>query len=99
MSRILITFACAPGDVDAVVTALRDGAAPPVHVSADRVHGSDFSDARTVEQVGGALDRRSISLVADEAALDAIIARATGARRRQPIRWHVVPVLAEGRAP
>ena len=97
MSRILIEISCAAGDAEAIVAALRTVSPEPIHVADDKVQGRDFSDARTSEQVSGLLDRRRVSLSADEADLDRLIAVAAQAGRRQPMRWRAMPLIGEGR--
>lgn len=97
MAELLVTFYCARGDLDAVVTVLRAASGVPVHVSHDQVFGHDFGDARTAEQVRGSMDRAAVSLTTPEAALDDLVTAVTEARRAMPLRWHATALAARGR--
>ncbi|MBU3076805.1 DUF3240 family protein [Sphingomonas quercus] len=94
---VLLSIACASGDRDAIVEALRARVRCPIHLRAEAVHGLDFSDAGTAERVTGALDRLAIELVVPADAVTALVEAAGASRRRLPMRWRVTPVLASGR--
>lgn len=97
MPDILLTLHCASADTDAIIEAIRGASRAPIHVRAEAVHGRDFADARTAEQVTATLKRSAIECVEDALRIDAIIEAAASAKRRSPVRWHQTPILARGR--
>jgi hypothetical protein len=97
MPEILLTIHCAAADTECLVDAIRSVTRAPVHVRAEIVHGRDFADAKTAEQVTATLKRSAIELVDSAQALDDILQAVDGAKRRSPVRWYQTPVTARGR--
>lgn len=97
MAELLLTCHCASRDVEALIDALRPVISAPLHVREETVHGRDFSDARTAEQVVGTLRRSAIELIVAEDAVDTALSAIASAARRSPVRWHLCPVLRRGR--
>lgn len=97
MPDFLLTIHCAAADTECLVDAIRAVTRAPVHVRAEIVHGRDFADAKTAEQVTATLKRSAIALVEGAQALDAILQAVERAKRRFPVRWHQTPVTARGR--
>lgn len=95
--EIVLSFYCARSDADAVVEAIRAVAGVPVHERDESVHGHDFDDAGTAEQVTGELRRAAIELRIAAERLEDVVAAVRAARRRLPVRWHAVAVLSAGR--
>lgn len=93
----MLTFYCAPADTDSLAVTLRVASGQPVHVRAETVHGRDFGDARISEQVAGTLNRVALDVVAPRDQADALVNAVGQARRGQPVRWVMTPVLARGR--
>lgn len=99
MDDVKLTFYCGPTDADTLVDAIREVSDQPVHVRAEIVHGRDFGDARISEQVAGTLNRTALDVVARRDAAEAVVIAVGCARRGQPVRWVMTPVLARGRLP
>lgn len=99
MDDVLLTFYCAPADADAVAITLRAASGQPVHLRAETVHGRDFGDALISEQVAGTLNRAALDVVTPRDQAEVLVLAAGRARRGQPIRWLMTPVLAKGRLP
>lgn len=97
MPDILLTLHCASSDADAIVKALRSATRAPLHVRSETVHGRDFADAKTAEQVTATLRRSAIECVEDDAAIAGILEAAKAAKRGFALRWHQTPVLSRGR--
>ncbi len=97
MTDILLTIHCNAADTESLVEAMRAATRVPLHVRAETVHGRDFDDAKTSEQVTATLKRSAIELVEDAAAIDAILQAIGEAKRRSPVRWYQTPVMARGR--
>lgn len=97
MAELLLTLHCARLDVEAVVEAVRAVSRVPVHVRDEAVHGRDFGDASTAERVTGELRRAAVELVVAGEDVAAVVEAARTARRRLPVRWHTVAVVASGR--
>lgn len=97
MPDILLTLHCSATDTDAIVDAIRGVSRAPLHVRAETVHGRDFADARTAEQVTATLKRSAVECVEEEQMIEAIIEAAKSAKRRSPVRWQQTPILARGR--
>jgi hypothetical protein len=92
-----ITFYCAAAEAEAIAMTLRSASGRPVHVRSETVYGHDFGDARVSEQVVGTLQRAAVELIVERNSIDTLVAKITEARRAQPVRWVVTPVLARGR--
>ena len=97
MPEMLLTLYCATADRDSVAGALRTVFPGPIHLRDEQVHGRDFADAHAGEQVRGALRRSAIDLVADDDAIDVLVAAVEQARRGHPVRWQTVAVARRGR--
>lgn len=97
MAELLLTCHCASRDVEALIDALRAISTVPLHVRDETVHGRDFSDARTSEQVVGTLRRSAVELIVEESAVEPVLSAIAAAARRSPVRWHLSPVLRRGR--
>lgn len=97
MSNVLLRFAGAAGDAEAIVAALRTLSTVPIHVRDEIVRGLDFADAGTAERVTGALRRVAIELVVPDDAVPGLVAAVEGSRRRLPVRWMTLPVHDGGR--
>ncbi|MDI1295843.1 MAG: DUF3240 family protein [bacterium] len=97
MTEVLLTIHCAAGDTDTLIEAIRATTRVPLHVRAETVHGRDFGDAKTSEQVTATLKRSAIELVELATAIDAILEAIGKAKRRSPVRWYQTPVMARGR--
>lgn len=97
MTDVLLTIHCAAGDTEGLIEAIRTTSRAPLHVRAETVHGRDFGDAKTSEQVTATLKRSAIELVERAAAMDAILQAVSAAKRRSPLRWYQTPVMARGR--
>lgn len=97
MAEVLLTFHCARADADIVGNALHELARGPVHVRDEMVLGRDFDDARAAEQVTGQLRRTALQVVLEDGLIEQAVAAVDTSRRRFPVRWQVVPVLARGR--
>lgn len=97
MPDILLTFHCAVRDTDIVIAAMRTASQAPIHITGKTVHGRDFGDASTAEQVAGRLQRNALELIVGEEVLPDLIRAVTEAKRDLPVRWHAVPVLTRGR--
>jgi hypothetical protein len=97
MADILLTIHCATSDTEVLTDAIRSASSAPLHVRAETVHGRNFADARTSEQVTATLKRSAIECVEEASGVEAIL-RAVGLSNRQfPVRWHQTPILARGR--
>jgi hypothetical protein len=97
MADILLTIHCATSDTEVLTDAIRSACSAPLHVRAETVHGRNFADARTSEQVTATLKRSAIECVEEASGVEAIL-RAVGLSNRQfPVRWHQTPILARGR--
>lgn len=99
MDDVLLTFYCGPGDAEGLAATLRAVSGQPVHFRAETVHGRDFADARIAEQVAGTLNRAVLDVVTARDQAEALVLAAGRARRTQPVRWLMTPVLAKGRLP
>ncbi|PEQ14059.1 hypothetical protein B2G71_00030 [Novosphingobium sp. PC22D] len=97
MADVLLTIHCAPSDATMIARALRDATGVAVHEIGEAVHGHDFGDADTAEQVSGELRRSLLQLLVPQDRVDAALDAARTARRRLPMRWHAVAALASGR--
>jgi len=97
MDEVLLTFYCAPPDADSLAGTLRAASGQPVHLRSEIVHGRDFGDALISEQVAGALKRVALALVVARNEAESLVLAADQARRGQPVRWVMTPVLAKGR--
>ncbi|QIG79047.1 DUF3240 family protein [Stakelama tenebrarum] len=97
MADVLLTIHCARSDATAIARALRDATGVAVHEIDEAVHGHDFGDADTAEQVSGELRRSLLQLLVSRDHVEPTVEAARTARRRLPIRWHAVAVLASGR--
>lgn len=97
MPEALLSIHCARSDAANVAQAVRDAAGVAVHEFDQSVHGYDFGDADTAEQVSGELRRSMLQLIVPLEQVEAVVEAARGARRRLPIRWNAVAVLASGR--
>ena len=97
MPDILLPLHCSATDTDAIVDAIRGVSRAPLHVRAETVHGRDFADAKTAEQVTATLKRSAVECVEDEQMIEEIIGAAMSAKRRSPVRWQQTPILARGR--
>lgn len=97
MPDLLVAFHCAIRDTEIVVNAIRTVAHAPIHVREEAVRGRDFSDAQTAEQVTGKLRRSAIELIVADTALGEVIRAVTDSRHAQPVRWHAMPVVSQGR--
>lgn len=95
--RVLLKLACAAADVEPIAEALRVVCTAPIHLRDEIVRGLDFDDAGTAERVTGALRRVAIELVVSVDQIPSLVAAVEHSRRRLPVRWITVPVLAEGR--
>lgn len=95
----MLTFYCGPADADALAITLRAVSGQPVHLRAETVHGRDFADARIAEQVSGTLSRAALDVVTPRDQADSLVTAVGQARRAQPVRWVMTPVLARGRLP
>ena len=94
---LLLSFACATADVEALIDALRTVTDAPIHVRDEAVRGIDFGDAGTSERVTGALRRAAIELIVATDLLSRCTAAVETSRRRLPVRWRATPVIAQGR--
>ncbi len=99
MDDVRLTFYCGPADADALVFAIRAVSDQPIHWRAETVHGRDFGDAKISEQVAGTLDRVALDVVVPRPQAEALVLAVGRARRGQPVRWAMTPVLAKGRLP
>jgi hypothetical protein len=97
MSHILLRFVCAKRDVEIVFDALRATTEAPVHVRDEPVRGMDFGDAGTGEQVAGSLRRVTLEVQVEATDISSLAEAVEGARRKFPVRWHAVPLVATGR--
>jgi hypothetical protein len=97
MPEMLLTFYCAAADRQIVAEALRTATTEPIHLRDEDVHGRDFGDAGTGEQVRGALRRSAIDLIAQEDAVDGLVAAVEASRRAFPVRWQTVAIARRGR--
>ncbi|QJU59852.1 DUF3240 family protein [Sphingomonas sp. AP4-R1] len=95
--RVLLTLACAAADAEPIAEALRAACTAPIHLRDEIVRGLDFADAGTAERVTGALRRVAIELVVAADQVPALVSAVERSRRRLPVRWITLPVLAEGR--
>ncbi len=99
MDEVMLTFYCSPADADTLAVTVKAQSGQPVHLRRETVYGRDFGDARVAEQVAGALDRAALEVVTPRAQADALVTAVAQARRAQPVRWMMTPVLARGRLP
>ncbi len=97
MDDVVLTFYCASIEADAIAQTLRREAGRPVHVRQEVVHGRDFSDANVGEQVTGTLARAAVEVIAPRDGIDALVAAVAATRRSHPVRWRVIPLIAQGR--
>lgn len=97
MAELLLVLHCSLPDAEVVADAVRSISHTPIHRREEAVLGRDFSDAVTHEQVNGVLRRMTHELIVEENMVPAIIAAVTAARRKLPVRWHSLPVVARGR--
>jgi hypothetical protein len=96
-ANVLLRVTCAATDAEPIVEALRAACTTPIHVRSEIVRGLDFGDAGTAERVTGALRRVAIELVCEADTVASLVRAAEVSRRRRPVRWMTLPVLAEGR--
>lgn len=94
---LLVRFTCARADAETLAQALREAASGPIAWHETLVLGHDYADAGTGEQVEGLLRRAVLEIVVPAPALEAVVAAAQAARCRAPLRWHAVPLHAQGR--
>jgi hypothetical protein len=97
MADVRFSIYAAASDAQPLVVALRRICHTPIHQRTEQVHGRDFSDASTGERVTGTLDRVAIDLICDDDQVAALCEAVRTARRRQPVRWAVSPIIAKGR--
>jgi hypothetical protein len=96
---VLLSFTCSIHDAEPICLALRGVSDAPLHVREEMVRGIDFADAGTAERVTGALRRAAIELTTAVDQVETLVEAAGSSRRRLPIRWRAIPIMAEGRLP
>jgi len=94
---LMLSLHCATADADVIANALRTITDAPIHLHDEAVLGRDFSDAALGEKVTGQLRRTCIELLVEDTMIDDLIEAARTCRRRLPVRWHAVPISAQGR--
>jgi hypothetical protein len=97
MADVLLTIHCATSDTPVLTDSIRSATSAPLHVRAETVHGRDFADARTSEQVTATLKRSAIECIEEASGVDAILQAVALSKRQFPVRWHQTTILALGR--
>lgn len=97
MNRMRLSVVCAVEDEAVIEAALRSVSDHPIHVVPIKVMGLDFADARISERVTARLNRLLVSVEAESAEMGRLVEAVGAARRKNPVRWELAPVVNAGR--